>query len=202
MAAFEFIITYLVLVLGMYLIILGWVGVLTGTAFVHLTPLGLQRPTVYILIAYLIFLHPLEAALSVRLAHLLSIVVAIAVIYETVRPIVISSVKISGASPETIDADLRHAFKSLGLQYAGHFPRYKLKDPWARLRVSYWKRLGEAQLTIYPSSQRHVLTRIEEMIDKDFTGEEQPRVGRAFVVNLIEGVLLIAVAAWNIGAHL
>jgi hypothetical protein len=202
MAAFEFIVTQLVLVLGMYLVIVGWVGVLTGTAFVHLTPFGLQRPTVYILIAYLIFLHPLERALGMQLAHLLFIVVAIAVIYETVRPILVSSVKLSGASPETVDADLRHAFKALGLRYAGHFPSYKLKDPWARLRVKYWKRLGEAQLTIYPSSQRDILTRIEEVIDKDFSGEEQPRVGRAFVVNLVEGVLLIGVAAWKIGAHL
>ena len=202
MAPFEFIVTQLVLVLGMYLVIVGWVGVLTGTAFVHLTPFGLQRPTVYLLIAYLIFLHPLEAALGMRVARLLFVFVALAVVYETLRPMLISSVKISGASPETIDADLRHAFQMLGLRYAGHFPSYKLKDPWARLRVTYWKHLGEAQLSIYPSSQREVLTRIEEVIDKDFSGEEQPRAGRAFVVNLIEGMLLIGVAAWNIGAHL
>ena len=202
MAAFEFIVTYLALVLGMYLIIVGWVGVLTGTAFVHLPPFGLQRPTVYLLSAYLIFLHPLEDALGMRLAHLLFIVVAVTVIYETIRPLLVSSVTISGASPKTVDADIRHAFQTLGLRYAGHFPRYKLKDPWARLRVTYWRRLGEAQLTIYPSSQRDVLTRIEELIDKDFTGEEQPRAGRAFVINLIEGILLVGIATWNIATHL
>ncbi len=202
MAAFEFIVTQLALVIGMYLIIVGWVGVLTGTAFVHLTPFGLQRPTVYILVAYLIFLHPLERTLGEQLAHLLFIVVAVTVIYETIRPLLVSSVKISGASPETVDADLRHAFKALGLRYAGHFPSYKLKDPWARVRVTYWKRLGEAQITIYPSSQRNILNRIEEFIDKDFTGEEQPRAGRAFLVNLIEGLLLIGIAAWNIATHL
>jgi hypothetical protein len=202
MAAFEFIVTQLTLVVGMYLIILGWVGVLTGTAFVHLTPFGLQRPTVYLLIAYLIFLHPLEAALGMRFAHLMFIVVAVTVIYETIRPLLVSSVKISGASPETVDADIRHAFQALGLRHVGHFPRYKLKDPWARLRVTYWRRLGEAQLTIYPSTQRDVLTRIEEVIDRDFTGEEQPRAGRAFVVNLIEGMLLMGTATWNIATHL
>ena len=202
MAAFEFIVTQLTLVVGMYLIILGWVGVLTGTAFVHLPPFGLQRPTVYLLIAYLIFLHPLEAALGMRFAHLMFIVVAATVIYETMRPLLVSSVKISGASPETVDADIRHAFQALGLRHVGHFPRYKLKDPWARLRVTYWRRLGEAQLTIYPSTQRDVLTRIEEVIDRDFTGEEQPRAGRAFVINLIEGILLIGTATWNIATHL
>jgi hypothetical protein len=202
MAAFEFIVTQLTLVVGMYLIILGWVGVLTGTAFVHLTPFGLQRPTVYLLIAYLIFLHPLEAALGMRFAHLMFIVVAVTVIYETILPLLVSSVKISGASPETVDADIRHAFQALGLRHVGHFPRYKLKDPWARLRVTYWRRLGEAQLTIYPSTQRDVLTRIEEVIDRDFTGEEQPRAGRAFVVNLIEGMLLMGTATWNIATHL
>lgn len=202
MAAVDFIVTQVVLVLGFYMVIVGWVGMLTGTAFVHLPPFGPQRPTAYLLIAYVIFLHPLEAALGMRVAHLLFLVVAIAVIYEIIRPIVTASVKISGASPETVDADLRHAFQTLGLRYAGHFPRYKLKDPWARVRVKYWKRLGEAQLTIYPSSQRDVLTRIEDLIDKDFSGEEQPRASRAFVINLIEGALLIGVAAWNIGAHL
>jgi len=202
MAAFEFIVTQLMLVLGLYLVIVGWVGVLTGTAFVHLPPFGLQRPTIYLLIAYLIFLHPLEAAFGMRFAHLLFVIVAVAVIYEIIRPIITSSVKISGASPETVDADLRHAFQTLGLRYAGHFPRYKLKDPWARVRVKYWKQLGEAQLTIYPSSQRDVLARIGDSIDKDLSGEEQPRASRAFVINLIEGVLLIGVAVWNIGAHL
>jgi hypothetical protein len=137
-----------------------------------------------------------------RLAHLLFIVVAVTVIYETIRPLLVSSVTISGASPKTVDADIRHAFQTLGLRYAGHFPRYKLKDPWARLRVTYWRRLGEAQLTIYPSSQRDVLTRIEGLIDKDFTGEEQPRAGRAFVINLIEGILLVGIATWNFATHL
>ncbi|MEY4668199.1 MAG: hypothetical protein RL518_898 [Pseudomonadota bacterium] len=202
MAPFEFIVTQLILVLGMYLVIVGWVGVITGTAFVHLTPFGLQRPTIYLLIAYLIFLHPLEAALGMKAAHLLFIVVAITVSYETMRPMLVSSVNISGASPATVDSDLRKAFQTLGLRYAGHFPSYKLKDPWARLRVKYWKGLGEAQLTIYPSSRREVLTRIEEVLDRDFTGEEQPRAGRAFIVNLIEGGLLIVVAAWNIATHL
>jgi hypothetical protein len=142
------------------------------------------------------------AAFGMRFAHLLFVIVAVAVIYEIIRPIITSSVKISGASPETVDADLRHAFQTLELRYAGHFPRYRLKDPWARVRVKYWKQLGEAQLTIYPSSQRDVLARIGDSIDKDFSGEEQPRASRAFVINLIEGVLLIGVAVWNIGAHL
>jgi hypothetical protein len=202
MTPFVFIASQILLVIGVYLIVVGWVGVISGISFIDRSPFGLRRPATYVLGAWLIFLEPLKSALGDTVTQTLFLLVAATVIFETVRPLVASSVTIAGTNPETFDAEVRHALATLGVRYAGHFPNYKLKDPWARLRVRYRKHLGEAKITIYPSSQRPLLRKIENLIDKDLSSEEHSRVSRGFTYDVIEGVLLIGVATWKIGSTL
>lgn len=202
MTPFVFIASQVVLVIGVYLIVMGWVGVISGTSFIDRSPLGLRRPTTYVLAAWLIFLEPLKAGLGPEVAQTLFLLVAATVIFETVRPLVDSSVNVTGTNPETVDAEVRHALATLGVSYAGNFPDYKLKDPWARLRVRYRKHVGEAKISIYPSSQRPLLRKIEELIEKDLDNKEQSHLSKGFTYDIIEGVLLIGVASWKIGSSL
>ena len=202
MTPFIFIASQLVLLNGVYLIVVGWVGIISGISFIDRSPFGVRRPTTYALAAWLIFLDPLKSVLGDTVAQTLFLLVAAIVTFETVRPLVASSVNITGTTAKTVDAELRHALASLGVRYAGNFPKYKLKDPWARLRVRYREHLGEAKITIYPSSQRPLLRKIENLIDKDLNSEEHSRVARGFAYDVIEGVLLIGVAAWKIGSTL
>jgi hypothetical protein len=202
MTPFVFIASQIVIVIGLYLIVVGWVGVISGTSFIDRSPLGLRRPTTYALAAWLIFLEPLKSTLGVEVAQTLFLLVAATVIFETVRPLVDSSVNVTGTNPETVDAEVRNALANLGVKYAGNYPDYKLKDPWARLRVKYRRHVGEAKITIYPSSQRPLLRKIENLIEKDLDQKENSHLSKGFTYDILEGVLLIGVAIWKIGSSL
>ena len=124
------------------------------------------------------------------------------VIYETIHPFVVASVGISGTRPETIEDDLQRAFNQLNVRYRGTYPSYDLLDENAQLRVKYWKGMEEGQLTITPASKRYLLTKILEIVDKKSSAEEQATASRAFIIDLIIGVLLIVFAAWQISVKM
>ena len=190
------------LLLGVYLIVIGWIGIISGTAFVDHSPFSLRRPSIYLLAAWVLFLKPVTSVFGEPIAQGVFFLVAAIVIIETVRPLVVASINITGASPEVVDAELRHAFSALGVHYAGEYPNYKLKSPWARLRVKYRQQLGEAKTTIYPSSQRPLLTKIENIVEKDLRNQERTDASRGFVYDVIGGLLLIGIAGWKISSAL
>jgi hypothetical protein len=202
MPPFVFITTQIMLFLGVYLIVMGWTGVISGTAFIDRSPFSLRRPTTYLLVAWVIFLKPLTSVFGEPVAQGVFLFIGAIVIIETVRPLVVASINITGASPEVVDAELRHAFSTLGVKYAGEYPNYKLKSPWARLQVKYRQQLGEAKITIYPSSQRPLLTKIENIVERDLGNQERPDASRGFIYDVVEGLLLISIAAWKISTAL
>jgi hypothetical protein len=120
------------------------------------------------------------------------------VIYETVHPFVVASIGITGTRPETIEDDLQRAFSELNVRYRGTYPSYDLLDENAQLRVKYWRGMEEGQLTITPASKRHLLGKILEIVGKKSNSEEQATASRAFILDLLVGVLLIVFAAWQI----
>jgi len=202
MTPFIFIASQIVLFIGFYLIVVGWVGVISGGSVIDRSPFGLRRPTTYVLAAWLIFLEPLTSSLGNNIAQTLFLLVAATLVFETIRPLIASSINVTGTNPETVDAEVRHALTVLGVRHSGNFPNYKLKEPWARLRIQYRKSLGEAKISIYPSSQRPLLRKIENLLDKDLNSEEHSHVARGFTYDVLEGILLIGMATWKIGSAL
>jgi len=202
MIPFIFVASQIVLFIGVYFIVVGWVGVISGISFIDRSPFGLRKPATYILAAWLIFLEPLNSALGDNVTQTLFLVVAATVIFETIRPLVASSVNVTGTNPETVDAELRHALSTLEIRCAGNFPTYKLKEPWTKLRIRNRKHLGEVKITIYQSSQRSLPRKIENLIDKDLNNDEHSRVAKSFTYDVIKGLLLIGVATWKIGTTL
>lgn len=198
MVPFHFILIHISLFLGVFLIVIGWAGTLSGTAFIHRSPFGLHRPLVYALALSLVFFQRLELSLGIGGSRLVFYVLTAALLYETCRLMLVPYVAVTGASAELLDADIRDAFTKLNLQYQGHYPRYATKNPKAEFKVRFWKMLGQGDISVSPCSQRPLLRKIEAVIDKDFSAEEQLRANRGFFMDILEGVVLCGLAIWQL----
>jgi hypothetical protein len=198
MGPFHFALTHLALLLGGLLITIGWTGIISGTAFIHRSPLGLHRPLVYALATSLLFFEQLQRALGPRAAEFILLMVGAALIYETGRLLLVPTVAVTGASAELLDADIRDAFAKLQVKYRGRYPHYTTMEPEAEFNVHFSKILGQGDISVSPSSQRPLLRKIEDIIDSDFSHEEQHQANRGFICDIFEGVVLCGLAIWQL----
>jgi hypothetical protein len=198
MSPLHFALTHLALLLGGLLIAVGWTGIISGTAFIHRSPLGLHRPLVYLLAGSLAFFEQLQQILGPQASRLILFMIGAALIFETGRILLVPTVAVTGASAELLDADIRDAFTKLHVQYGGGYPRYRTAEPEAEINVRFSKILGQGDISISPSSQRPLLRKIENIIDRDFSHEEQRSVNRGFIWDIIEGVALFGLAIWQL----
>lgn len=198
MGPFHFVLIHIALILGGFLIVVGWTGIISGTAFIHRSPFGLHRPLVYVLAASVIFFEQLHHAFGPRGTQIILATLAVALIYETGRLMLVPYVAVTGGSADLLDADMRDAFTKLHLQYRGKYPRYKTTEPQAEFKIRFSKMLGQGDISVSPSSQRPLLHKIESIIDSDFSREEQPKANRGFICDIFEGVVLCGLAIWQI----
>jgi hypothetical protein len=198
MGPLHFALTHLALLLGGLLIAVGWTGIISGTAFIHRSPLGLHRPLVYSLAGSLVFFDQLQRTLGPAASHVILLIIGGALIFETGRILLVPTVAVTGASAELLDADIKDAFTKLHMQYAGQYPRYTTKEPEAKFKVRFSGILGQGDISVSPSSQRPLLRKIENIIDSDFSHEEQRNVNRGFICDIIEGVALFGLAIWQL----
>jgi hypothetical protein len=198
MTIFEFFLIHILLFVGLALMIVGGVGVVTGTPVVHQSPYYLNRPVLYLLVFALLLHDFIVRTIGSYSSYALFTLLLLYLIYETFRPFMVCSIQLAGAAPEIIAADLKNAFARLGVEYRGDFPFYRLVNPRAVVDVRYSKRLDQGQIRIFPASERPFLLQLQELIDKDFNREEQSRAPRAYVIDLIFGVVLFALAIWQL----
>lgn len=198
MGAFHFILIHVALILGVFLIVIGWAGMVSGTAFIHRSPFGLHRPLVYALAVSLVFFQQLERLLGSQGAQFVYFILAAALLYETGRLMLVPYVAVTGGSAELLDADLQDAFTKLNLKYHGQYPRYETTNPEAEFKVRFWKFLGQGDISVTPSSQRSLLREVESIIDRDFSHEEDLKATRGFLFDIAEGVSLCALAIWQL----
>ena len=198
MVPFHFVLIHVAIILGVFLIVIGWAGMVSGTAFIHRSPFGLHRPLVYALAASLVLFRYLERTLGHQGAEVVFFVLAATLLYETGRLMLVPYVALTGASAELLDADLRDAFTKLNLKYHGQYPRYETSNPEAEFKVRFWKTLGQGDISVSPSSQRPLLRRIESIIDKDFSQEEELRANKGFLFDMLEGATLCGLAIWQL----
>jgi hypothetical protein len=121
-----------------------------------------------------------------------------ALVYETGRLLLVPTVAVTGASAELLDADIRDAFTKLHVQYKGRYPRYTTTEPEAEFKVRFSKVLGQGDISVSPSSQRPLLRKIEDIIDNEFSHEEQRNANRGFIWDIVEGVSLCGLAIWQL----
>ena len=198
MGPFHFALTHLSLLLGGLLITIGWTGIISGTAFIHRSPLGLHRPLVYSLAASLVFFEQLQRALGSNAAQFMLLMIGAALVYETGRLLLVPTVAVTGASAELLDADIRDAFNKLHVQYNGRYPRYTTTGPEAEFKVRFSEILGQGDISVSPRSQRPLLRKIEDIIDNDFSHEEQRYANKGFIWDIVEGVYLCSIAIWQL----
>jgi hypothetical protein len=185
MGPFHFALTHLSLLLGGLLNTIGWTGIISGTAFIHRSPLGLHRPLVYSLAASLVFFEQLQRALGPNAALFMLLMIGAALVYETGRLLLVPTVAVTGASAELLDADIRDAFNKLHAQYNGRYPRYTTTGPEAELKVRFSEILGQGDISVSPRSQRPLLRKIEDIIDNDFSHEEQRYANKGFIWDIV-----------------
>jgi hypothetical protein len=153
---------------------------------------------VYALAASLAFFEPLQQTLGPRATQFVLLIIGAALIYETGRLLFVPTVAVTGANAELLDADIRDAFAKLHIKYRGGYPRYTTVEPEAEFRVSFSKLLGQGDISVSPSRQRPLLRKIENIIDRDFSHEEQHTANRGSICDIGEGVVLCGLAIWQI----
>jgi hypothetical protein len=184
MTGYDIIIFALLIYFGMFLSALAWMGLVTQAPIVHRCPFTFQRPTIYLLLLALIFLDSIIIYLGEIPALIIFIILVLDTLYETIRPFISHSVMIECATQENIRIDLLDAFNKLGLRYEGKYPKFKLPDEAATLKVKYWPRLSRGNLTIYPKSKMDLLLKIAEVVEKDFSQGKFKADIRGYVANI------------------
>jgi hypothetical protein len=198
MTFIDFFLIQLVIVLGVGLMVIGWTGVISSSAVISHFPLSLNRPMIYLLLAGLIFAQPLIDRYGPSSMRVMFTLLIFGVAYDVASSLFSRTLKVIGASPAMIDADLRDAFQKMNLKVSGAYPHYKLEEPRASIDVKFWKHLGQVEIGVTPESERGILSRIEEIVDKDFSREEQVALSRGFLLEIFAGAALCGLAVWQL----
>lgn len=193
----HLVLTSLVIYVSIFLFTIGCVGIITRAPIIHRWPYVFHRPSVYILMAGLVFFDSVVASLGETAASILSIIIMGDIIYEVIRPFICHSVEIEGASSENIRSDIVGAFTKLNLRYEGNYPSFKLPDEDARLTVKYWSNINRAVVTINPKSKTNLLLKIAGVVGKGFDAEEGGAVLRGYFTNIVIAFALFIFALWQ-----
>lgn len=188
----------LIIYVSIFLFTVGCIGIITRVPLVHRWPYDFHRPSVYVLMAGLIFLDTVVRYLGEIAGFIFFFLVIADIIYEVVRPFLSHSVEIEGASSENIRSDIVNAFRRLNLRYEGKYPSFSLPDEHARLNVQYWPNMSRAVVTINPRSKTGLLLKIAGIVGQNFNAEEGRAVLRGYFINVFIAIALLIFALWQL----
>lgn len=189
--------------IGFYHFVVGVVGVITGTALVYPMPFTLNRPSLYLSVAWITFFNHLERILGPLVTHVVGLILLLDIGYETVRPLIVPVVTIIGSSPEAIHTSLREALSRLSVSFKSDGPSYLILDPFAKLTVRFRKRLGTAEVRIRPYARKDLLEEIGTLMAKRLDAkEEQRRAPRGYVEFILVGAILMVCSLWRLATLL
>jgi hypothetical protein len=190
--------------IGFYHIVVGMVGVITGSALVYPIPFTLNRMSLYLMVVWLLFLNRAEAVLSPLITHIISLTLLADLMFETIRPLITPVAIVIGTSPDRINTALREALVRLSIPFKEKGSHYILLDPFAKLKVRFRKRLGMTEVRIIPYRQRGLLEEITILVARNLDSEEEKtrKAPLGYVEFLITGVILMAVAFWRLSSLL
>lgn len=197
MCSYEIVLMSVLLYFAMYLVVLGWTGIMTDTPLVYRLPLAFNRPTIYLMALAILFSDTLMGWLGCTGTLIAFLVLIADLSYETFRPFIWRSVFVVSESRPALERDLLGAIDKLNLKAEGSFPSLSIAEPAARLRVRYWPRLSIGEITISPRSSSALLTRIGETIEAELDSTEGRAPIRGYVLTVFAGFSLFLLAFWR-----
>jgi hypothetical protein len=198
MSTYDIILIGLLMYSAVFLLTLGWGGIISDTPVLHRCPYTFHRPTIYLFVFGLLLLDEFILHFGDIVALIAFIIIAIDILYETIHPFISQSVEIECATPDLIQSDLIDAFQKLNLRYEGQFPKFRFPDEGAQLRVKYWPKLARAMLIIYPKKKMDLLLKISEIIEGDFDAAEGQADVRGYIGDVFVGFALLIFAIWQL----
>jgi len=203
MSFWDLFLLFSISTIGFYHLIVGVVGVITGSALVYPMPFTLNRPSLYLLVAWILFLNQVEAALGPLWTQVVGLILLGDIGFETVRPLIAPVITVIGTSAEAVHAAVRESLVQLSFSFKENGPTYVVLDPFAKLRVRFRERLGTAEIRICPYRRKRLLEDIGIRVAKKLDSEEQEgSAPRGYLEFIIVGSVLIGTAFWRLSTLL
>ncbi len=181
----------------------GLVGVITGSALVYPMPFTLNRPSLYLIMAWIVFVNQAEKALGPLVTQIIGLMLLVDIGLETVRPLISPVVTVIGTSSEAINTSVREALSKLSVSFKENGPNYVILDPFAKLSVRFRQRLGTAEVRIRPYRQKALLEKIGMLLAKKLDSKEEDGAApRGYLEFIIVGAVLMAGTFWRLSTLL
>jgi hypothetical protein len=192
MSFWDLFLLFSISTIGFYHLVVGAVGVITGSALVYPIPFTLNRPSLYLVVAWILFLNQVETALGHVGTQIVGLILVGDVGFETVRPLLAPVITVIG-----------EALSQLSFSCKGNGTTYVVLDPFAKLRVRFRERLGTAEIRIRPYRRKRLLEDIGIRVAKKLDSEEQEgSAPRGYLEFILVGLVLMGTAFWRLSTLL
>jgi hypothetical protein len=185
--------------IGFYHIVVGWVGIVSTSALVYPMPFTLNRPSLYLMVAWIVLLNQVEGALGPIVTNVVSLFLLADIGFETVRPLIAPVITVIGSSTESINLAVREALSELSVPFTGAGTTYVVREPFAKIKVRFRERLGTAEIRIKPYRRKRLLEDISIRVAKRLDSEAQESRGtRGYIEFIIVGFVLVGAVFWRL----
>lgn len=185
--------------IGFYHLVVGWVGIVSASALVYPMPFTLNRPSLYLMVLWIVFLNQVEGALGPIVTNIVGLFLLGDIVFETVRPLIAPVTTVIGATSEAINLAVREALSELSLPFKAAGSTYVVREPFAKLKVRFREGLGTAEIRIKPYRRKRLLEDISNRVSKRLDSEAQGSKGaRGYVEFIIVGFVLVGAAFWRL----
>lgn len=187
---------------GFIHLIVGVVGVITGTPLVYRMPYLSHRVFLYVLVLFLLFLGFLREQVGTTTSDVLCGLIICYLVYEIVRPFMSAVITVVGSTVEGIASDIERTLQELRVPFKGKYPVYTLIAPYGRLKVRYHPTEGIAELKIKPYRRKPLLDQIGDALAVRENKNEFAQATRGYLVDILFGFSLIGLTLWRAGTLL
>ncbi len=183
---------------------MGWVGVISASALVYPMPFTLNRPSLYLIVAWITLLNQFEIVLGPTTTLVVGLALLADIGFETVRPLIAPVITVIGTSSEAINAAVREALSDLSVPFKANCPTYVIREPFAKLNVRFRERLGTAEVRISPYRRKKLLEDIGHRVARKLDSQERQevRTSRGYIEFIIVGFVLMGAALWRLAVLL
>jgi hypothetical protein len=189
--------------IGFYHLVVGWVGIISTSALVYPMPFTLNRPSLYLMILWIVFLNQVEEVVGPIVTNVVGLLLLADIAFETVRPLIAPVITVIGSNPEAINLAVREALSELSLPFKAAGPTYVVREPFAKLKVRFREGFGTAEIRIKPYRRKRLLEDISNRVAQRLDSvAQESRGARGYVEFVIVGFVLIGVVFWRLAVLL
>jgi len=203
MTFLDLLLLFSVYTIGFYHLVVGWVGIVSASAFVYPMPFTLNRPSLCLMVAWIVFVNQVENAFGALVTQIIGLMLLVDIGYETIRPLIAPVLTVIGTSSEAINTAVREALSQLSVSFKGNGPNFVILDPFAKLTVRFRQRLGTAEVRIRPYRQKALLEKLGTLLAKKLDSkEESGGAHRGYLEFILVGIVLMACTFWRLSTLL